>query len=349
MKPIDPSAPVRVLLVESMRSARHLLSTLIELAPELTLVGVASNTNEALELATRLRPAVIAMNTHVLGSDGFTLTQQVMRVCPTPVVLFCATLSPQVSDAATAAGALTVIQLPGSQTAVNHDHDSAIFLKTLRVMAGVPVVTRFVFRPSGRNDAARDANGQPYALLAIAASTGGPSAIQRVVSQFGPAFPLPIVLVQHIASTFVQSLADWLNSVTAMPVKVVHDAQKLQPGHIYLAPSNHHLLMRQRGWATVQSSDDTEAAYCPSADLLFQSVAQTYGPRAIGLILSGMGDDGARGLAAMRQSGSLTLAQDEASCVVYGMPQAAVLANAVQQVGSLDELAAIITRHSSHR
>ena len=349
MKRIAPGAPIRVLLVESMRAQRHVLSALIEAAPDLNLVGVAINSGDAVEAASRLRPDVLAINTQIQGADGFALTQQVMRVCPAPVVLFCPHVSAPIADAAMTAGALTVIKAPGSQSHVDHASDCAIFLKTLRVMAGVPVVTRFVSRAPGVGAAVSEARGQTYDLLAIAASTGGPSAIQRIVSQLGPAFPLPIVLVQHIARNFVQSLADWLSSVTAMPVEVVQMEQKLQPGRLYLAPSNHHLLIARRGWVTVESGDATPAAYCPSADMLFHSVAQTYAQRAIGLILSGMGDDGTRGLGAMRQAGGLTLAQDEASCVVYGMPQAAVRANAVQQVGSLDALASMITRHSSHR
>ncbi len=348
MRRADPSVPVRVLLVESMRSQRHLLSGLIETAGYLALAGVVSNSSEALDAATRLRPDVIAMNTQVLGSDGFAVTREVMQACPAPVVLFCAEVSPAIAAAATAAGALTAIQAPGSPTALTYAHDCGLFLKTLQVMAGVPVVTRFSSRPPASPPASL-AKGQGYELLAIAASTGGPGAIQRVVSALGPAFPLPIVLVQHIARNFVQSLADWLSSVTALPVTVVQGEQRLQPGQMYVAPANHHLIVGRRGWVTVQSGDTQVAAYCPSADLLFHSVAQTYGPRAIGLILSGMGDDGARGLAAMRQSGSQTLGQDEASCVVYGMPQAAVQANAVQQVGALDELAAMITQHISRR
>lgn len=341
--------PVRVLLVESMHSQRHLLSALIETVGYLTLAGVVSNSSDALDAATRLRPDVIAMNTQVLGADGFAVTRQVMQVCPAPVVLFCAEVSPAITAAATAAGALTAIQAPGGQTALSYERDCGLFLKTLQVMAGVPVVTRFSSRPPIASVPASLAKGQGYELLAIAASTGGPSAIQRVVSALGPAFPLPIVLVQHIARNFVQSLADWLSSVTALLVTVVQGEQRLQPGQMYVAPANHHLIVGRRGWVTVQSGDSQVAAYCPSADLLFHSVAQTYGPRAIGLILSGMGDDGARGLAAMRQSGSQTLGQDEASCVVYGMPQAAVQANAVQQVGALDELAAMITQHISRR
>ncbi len=349
MRRSDPHAPVRVLLVESMPSQRHLLSALVEAAPDLALLGVANNSAGALEMAARLRPDVIAINTQILGSDGFAIARQLMRICPTPVVLFGTSVDVQVAAAATAAGALTAIQAPGSQANLTYEHDCAIFVKTLRVMAGVPVVTRFDARSAAPSAPARAAPGRPYELLAIAASTGGPSATQRIVGQLGPRFPLPIVLVQHIALNFVQSLADWLTSVTAIPVMVVEGEQKLLPGHMYVAPSGHHLLIERRGWATVRSGANLAAAYCPSADLLFHSVAQSYGPRAIGLILSGMGDDGARGLGAMRQSGSLTLAQDEASCVVYGMPQAAVRANAVQQVEALDELAGIINQHLANQ
>lgn len=344
----DPAAPIRVLLVESLRAQRQFLSGLIEAAPDLCLVGMAATQGDTLDAATRLRPDVIVMNIQMPGADGIAIAGQVMQICPTPVILFCETMSAPVSAAATAAGALTVIQVPRRQIDSQHAADCALFLKTVRVMAGVPVVTRFgAAAAAGRVPPSK--TNASYELLAIAASTGGPSVIHQIVRQLGPAFPLPIVLIQHIAHSFVQALAEWLTGVTALPVDVVQMEQRLAPGHIYLAPAHHHLLIGRRGWVTTQHGDATTAGYCPSGDLLFHSVAASYGPQAIGLILSGMGDDGARGLRAMRQAGSLTLAQDEASCVVYGMPRAAVQINAVHQVGTLDQLVSILQQQSAQR
>jgi two-component system, chemotaxis family, protein-glutamate methylesterase/glutaminase len=180
-------------------------------------------------------------------------------------------------------------------------------------------------------------------LLAIAASTGGPAAIQAILQGLGSDFRLPTLVAQHIARGFVEGMVAWLNRTTPLPVHIARPEEQLLPGHIYLAPDEQHLLAGIGGVACLRPSVATDR-YCPSADLLFEGVAGIYGSRAIGVILTGMGNDGARGLAALRAAGGITLAQNEASCVVYGMPQAAVAAGAVERIEALDDLADVIRR-----
>jgi two-component system chemotaxis response regulator CheB len=178
-------------------------------------------------------------------------------------------------------------------------------------------------------------------LLAIAASTGGPSALQTILRGLGADFRLPTLVAQHIAHGFVEGMVAWLNRTTPLPVYVAQLGEPLLPGHVYLAPDQQHLLADAGGIACLRPSTASDR-YCPSADLLFESVAGVYGSRAIGVILTGMGNDGARGLATLRAAGSTTLAQNESSCVVYGMPQAAVAAGAVVRIEPLSDLAAAI-------
>jgi two-component system chemotaxis response regulator CheB len=178
-------------------------------------------------------------------------------------------------------------------------------------------------------------------LLAIAASTGGPSALQTILLGLGADFPLPTLVAQHIAHGFVEGMVTWLNRTTPLPVQIARPEEVLLAGHVYLAPDGLHLLAGEGGVARLRPSASGDR-YCPSADLLFEGVAGTYGSRAIGVILTGMGNDGARGLAALRAAGSITLAQNETSCVVYGMPQAAVAAGAVVRVESLSDMAGAI-------
>jgi two-component system chemotaxis response regulator CheB len=178
-------------------------------------------------------------------------------------------------------------------------------------------------------------------LLAIAASTGGPSALQTILLGLGADFRLPTLVAQHIARGFVEGMVSWLGRTTPLPIHVAQLGAPLLPGHVYLAPDEQHLLAGADGVAYLQPSTASDR-YCPSADLLFESVAGVYGSRAIGVILTGMGNDGARGLATLRAAGSTTLAQDETSCVVYGMPQAAVAAGAVVRIELLSGLAASI-------
>jgi two-component system chemotaxis response regulator CheB len=178
-------------------------------------------------------------------------------------------------------------------------------------------------------------------LLAIAASTGGPAALQTILLGLGADFRLPTLVTQHIARGFVEGMVAWLNRTTPLPVHVAQRGEPLLPGHVYLAPDEQHLLADAGGIACLRPSTASDR-YCPSADLLFESVAGVYGSRAIGVILTGMGNDGARGLARLRAAGGTTLAQNETSCVVYGMPQAAVASGAVVRIEPLSDLAAVI-------
>jgi two-component system chemotaxis response regulator CheB len=187
----------------------------------------------------------------------------------------------------------------------------------------------------------RGARQETPQLLAIAASTGGPAAVQTILRGLGADFPLPTLVAQHIARGFVENMVAWLNRTTPLPVKIARPEEHLLPGHVYLAPDGQHLLAGEGGVARLRPGEGGDR-YCPSADMLFEGVAGIYGSRAIGVILTGMGNDGARGLSTLRAAGGVTLAQNETSCVVYGMPQAAVAAGAVARVESLSDLATTI-------
>jgi two-component system chemotaxis response regulator CheB len=221
----------------------------------------------------------------------------------------------------------------------------------MRLMADVLVVTRrpepgpvrsiqVGVPPAHTNSLSCD--NAPH-ILAIAASTGGPAAVQRLLNGLGATFPLPIVLAQHIARGFVAPLAEWLSTTTCLPVRVATPNERLRPGHAYIAADDQHLSMVVRDHAAFRPLQPADR-YCPSADILFESISAVYGRHAVGVILTGMGDDGARGLLALRSAGGRTLAQDEASCVVYGMPCAAVELGAAERVAGLDDLAQAIRR-----
>jgi two-component system chemotaxis response regulator CheB len=355
----SPNSPIRVLVVEDSRSQRELLLALLRGSGDFEVVGTAGNGKEAIAEAQRLRPNVIAMDIHLPILDGYEATRQIMRQCPTPIVL----ISSQGDTArrsieALAAGALAVVSKPGGR--VGADDERTTFLTTLRLMADVRVVTRHSSRllsadhqpPTiGQANKLVDssfnsipARRRPPAapkVLAIAASTGGPAAVQTVLRGLGTGFPLPILVVQHIARGFVLALAEWLNTTLALPVRVAQQGERLYPGQVYLAPEDHHIIAYDPGAAGVRPMVAGDR-FCPSADLLFESVARVYGSAAIGLVLTGMGDDGTRGLLALRAAGAPTLAQDAASCVVYGMPRAAVEAGAIVRTEPLAMIAEVI-------
>lgn len=345
--------PIRILVVEDSPAQLALLVGLLRRSGCFEVVGTASDGRKAIAAAERLRPQVVAMDIHLPTMDGYEATRRIMERCPTPIVL----ISARESDAeqrtmqALAAGALAVVPKPGGAALAGDRAAEEQFLTTLRLMAGVRVVTRHARRPAL---AAAPAPAPPHAasaspaILAIAASTGGPAALQRLLSGLGPGFPLPVLVVQHIASGFAGALADWLASVVPLPVEVAQAPQRFAPGTVYLAPDDRHLVVAGPGHLGL-APNSAEDRYCPSADRLFASAARVYGARAIGVILTGMGDDGAQGLASMRAAGALTLAQDEASSVVYGMPRAAVEAGAVVRSAPLAALPLAVLAALRHR
>jgi two-component system, chemotaxis family, protein-glutamate methylesterase/glutaminase len=334
---------IRVLVVEDSRPQRELLIGLLQNSGMFQVVGMAGDGREAVLATMKLRPDVIAMDIHLPVIDGYEATRQIMQRCPTPIVM----VSSSNGDAemrsvqSLAAGALAVVHKPGSLHSAGSQEERTNFLTMLRLMAGVKVVTRHPPRtPPATGGLPYRSDSQPQ-VLAIAASTGGPAAVQTLLNGLEANYPLPILVVQHIARGFVSALVDWLNSTTPLTVQLAEQDERLLPGHVYLAPDDRHMQLAGRGRVMLRPGVSTDR-YCPGADILFNSVAQNYGGRAIGVIMTGMGDDGARGLYALRAAGGLTLGQDEASCVVYGMPQAAVIAGAVAQVESLANLANVV-------
>lgn len=328
--------PIRVLLVEDSPSQLQLLRSYLDATPDLVVVGTAINGRDAVRSTLRLHPHVVAMDIHLPVFDGYEATRQIMQQHPTPIVLFSSSTgdAEQRAMAALAAGALAVVRKPSAPadpaSAADRDH----LIRTLRLMAGVKVVTRHPPRMTPRRIA--QANKE-YTILAIAASTGGPAALQTILRDLGSSFPLPIVIAQHVTSGFMQSLADWLTSTIPLPVHVVEQETLILPGQVYLPCDDHHLEIVRHHVVTIKRSAPNDR-YCPSANHLFSSVAHHYGSHAIGVILTGMGDDGAQGLLELARAGGTTFGQDEASCVVYGMPKMAKVRGAVQHELPLEQL-----------
>jgi len=317
------------LVVEDSHSQREFLVGVLNASGTFAVVGTASDGNAAIAAAQRLRPHVIAMDIHLPILDGYAATRQIMQQCPTPIVLTSSQDdAARRAIAAMAAGALAVVAKPrghaGAAMALEPDDDRATFLTTLRLMADIRVVSRHPVRSPTieRKAPATDQVGPLVAgrrssvvvpqVLAIAASAGGPAAVQLVLRGLGAGFPLPVLIVQHIARGFVPALAEWLRTTVPLPVQLAEQGERLLAGRVYLAPEGYHLTVRERGIASLAPLG-VDDRYCPSADRLFETVAHTYGAGAIGLVLTGMGDDGTQGLLALRAAGAPTLAQDAAS------------------------------------
>jgi two-component system chemotaxis response regulator CheB len=332
-----------VLVVEDSPTQLVLVLSILRAAGAFEIVGTATNGRDAVAATKALHPQVLAMDIHLPIFDGYEATRQIMQQCPTPIVL----MSSSAGDAdrrsldALAAGALTVVRKPGNPLSPNSTSERDVFVRTLRLMAGVRVVTRHAPRQPLPRIVPPSAARRPIELLAIATSTGGPAALQTVLHGLGADLPTPVLIVQHIANGFTKALIDWLAGVVPQPLALVERESALVAGHVYFAAENRHLTVRRKGIAAPRDVQATDR-YVPSADVLFQSVAECYGGNSAGVILTGMGDDGVRGLSAMAQAGAITFGQDAATCVVYGMPQAAMNAGAVRHELAIDQIAPAI-------
>lgn len=342
--------PIRVLIAEDSPTVRHYLMTLLSEAPGLEVVGEARDGREAIRLAEELRPDIISMDISMPQLDGLEATRQIMTQCPTPIVVVSGLVDQDVdlSFRALQAGALAVIPKPPDRQSADFNRKRQELIKTLTAMASVRVVSR---RPSLENpDGVRLASTSAKRnsmtthprpeLIAIGASTGGPSALGTLLQNLAHPLPVPIVVVQHMSQEFLAGLARWLHNVSQSEVSIARDGEELVAGRVYLAPGTAHLTVIRRGTSLIARLLTAQGHYRhqPSVDALFYSVAQTCGSAAVGIILTGMGDDGANGLLAMYRAGAWTYAQDEASSTIFGMPNAAISLGAAQVVASLKDL-----------
>ncbi|MEX6504024.1 chemotaxis protein CheB [Pseudomonas zhanjiangensis] len=332
---------IRVLIVDDSPVIRLLLRSVLE--HEGFEVREASSGEQALRLLEGYRPDIVTMDVHMPGMDGYETTARILERHALPVVVV--TASADAYAAATAmqaleAGALAVLDKPRGPGEPNFEACVAELLSTLRSMVQVKIVRR----PRGAKKAlVVPASPSPIPaaprLVAIAASAGGPVALKALLSPLAEQ-PWPLLLAQHIAIGFLGSFRDWLASICRLSVRVAEHGQVLRPGVLYLAPDGHHLGVGQGLRAQLQAASGE--LYCPSADHLFRQVAQQLGVHGVGIQLSGMGRDGAEGLAELRRRGALTIAQEPSSAVIDAMPLAAIKLQAACQVLPPEGMAALL-------
>jgi two-component system chemotaxis response regulator CheB len=343
------TTPIRVLIVEDSLVARELLVSILQSSPDLQVIATARNGIEAVRLAKELKPDVIAMDVYMPEMDGLEATRQIMAETPRPIVMVSASFNKnesKLSFDALHAGALSILEKP---TIYDPPEIHNLLIDQLRLMSEVKVV-RHWDRARRRPGQARPLAEAPIftqngkskiQLMVIASSTGGPGVLAKILSALPADFPIPILIVQHIMSGFAEGLATWLNQLVPFEVRLARHADEPKAGQVLIAPDNYHMLVNNKGFIRLDQSPPQDGLR-PSANCLFNSVAEVYGATAIGLILTGMGNDGAEGLRALRERGAHTIVQDEASCVVFGMPAAAIELGAAEQVLSVDKIAAAL-------
>ena len=360
---------IRVLVAEDSSAARLLIVSLLESDPDIEVVGQVSDGAAAVEEARRLHPDVVTMDIHMPVMDGLAATARIMNERPIPIVVVSSTVDR--ADVASTfdamkAGALVALPKPGSGSDPRSLAERAIFTSTVKAMAGVKVVRRWssavdrVGPPPERQDTSanipvadrpdatriesasappsRSSPSGPISLVAIAASTGGPTALQTILSALPPDFPAPIVLVQHIARGFLDGFAHWLDGECALRVQVSRAGEKLEPGTVYVAADDVHLgVSAIRQIASIHTGPVN--GFRPSASVLFESAANAYGAGLVCVILTGMGSDGVSGLRRVKERHGYVIAQDEPTSLIYGMPGEAVKARVVDVSLPLDRIA----------
>jgi two-component system chemotaxis response regulator CheB len=323
---------IRVLVADDSELFRELISRVVAAEPGFDVVAVASDGNAAAALARSLRPDVITMDLNMPDADGFSGIARIMAETPTPILVLTANPAETVGFRALSLGALDILEKPQAHTDL--DEYGQLLRSRLRLLAGVKVI-RHLRGLRERHAPPARAAVRPE-LVAIGASLGGPRALAAVLRALPPDFPVPIAVVQHIADGFTEGLATWLASESRLAVHEAREGERLQPGLVLLAPSGRHLVVGD-GVARLSDAPPVDT-FRPSVTPLFASAARAYGARAVGVLLTGMGRDGAEGLRAIKEAGGPTLAQDEATSAVFGMPRAAIELGAVDRVLPLDEI-----------
>jgi len=336
---------IRVLLVDDSATVREYLAYLLAEDPALEVVGTARDGLEAVEQAERLKPDVIVMDVHMPRMNGYEATRRIMERVPPPIVLVSASSSREevaMTFEALKAGALTVVDKPTGPDHPKQAESARRLVETVKLMAEVKVVRRWPRRerpaapsvPSVKPD-------RKVRLIAIGASTGGPQVVAEILRELPRQLGAPILVVQHIAPGFTVGLAEWLGQGTRLAVKLAEPGESVRPGTVYFAPEGSQMGVTKEGRIRL-TKEAAEDGFCPSATYLFQSVAEAYGRSAIGILLTGMGRDGAEGLKRLREAGGVTIAQDKESSVIFGMPAEAVRLGAAAYVLSPTQVSEMI-------
>jgi two-component system chemotaxis response regulator CheB len=341
--------PVRLLVVDDSPAIRAVIRAMVEGDAGIRIVGEAGTGGEAVEMTRALRPGVVLMDVQMPEMNGIEATGRIMASVPVPIIAFSAfTLGTETkaSIEMLAAGALDVMAKPDLAGAGAVEECSRVLRKKIRSASRV-VVVRHLRGPDpmdrGRGEPAGPSSRTRFEALGVGASTGGPTALRDLFSALPADFPLPILVVQHITAGFTAGFVAWLRQHTPLDVRIANEQDHAVPGSILIAPEGRQLEALPGGEVRA-TSRKPRGVHLPSADTLLSSLASATGGKCIGVLLTGMGSDGAEGLLDIRRAGGFTLAQDEGTCIVYGMPREAVRRGAVHRSMAPASMAQLLLR-----
>lgn len=355
---------IRVLIVEDSHVNQELLKGLLAVDPIFEVMGVVANGRDAIDFVSRNRPDVISMDIFMPVMDGLEATRMIMQRTPVPIVIVSSLYNPsevRLSFSILEAGALTIMQRPNGPGHPLFQQSARDYRHTLRVMSKVAVgaLPRFSIRSGIRGTAnGKELSGKkngivfpakdqkpvrpvntadPYQIIAIGASAGGPQVVQSILENLPGNLPVPVMIVQHIDQNFAEGYAEWLGATSSLRVKIAQNGVPLLPGHVYLPPGDHHLGILGRGIAAVKRTPE-EKGLRPAVSVLFRDVLRFYGKNSVAILLTGMGTDGAPEMKLLRDAGACTIAQDSQSSLVHGMPGEAIRLNGACRILNPSEI-----------
>jgi two-component system, chemotaxis family, protein-glutamate methylesterase/glutaminase len=346
---------IKVLVVEDSPVVREFLVHILGADPGIQVIGTANDGELALDAVARKRPDVITMDIHMPKLDGLEATRRIMETHPTPIVIVSGSTDPcevATTFRAMEAGAVAVLRRPAGIGHPDHEASAGELVQTVKLMSEVKVIKRWP-RAGRHPEAPRPAEASrlqeaKVKVIAIGASTGGPPVLQTILAALPKDFPVPVLVVQHMAAGFTQGFVQWLAQTSSLPIHLATHDETIRPGHVYVAPDEFQMRV-ERGGKIVLTKDEPENGLRPSVSYLLRSVAEVYGREAVAGLLTGMGRDGAEELRLLRDKGAVTFAQDKDSSVVHGMPGAAIKLDAATLVLSPEKISATLASMASGR
>lgn len=338
---------IRVLIVDDSVVVRELLSHVLSADPDIEVIGTVTNGLEAVDFVERDRPDVITMDIDMPKMGGFEATRKIMETKPVPIVILTASWDPHDVNKtwkAMEAGAVHALEKPAFFGDTKNSEEVKDLIQTIKLMSEVRVVRRWPSKKRVESQPKKGISISPLEIdvVAVGASTGGPPVIKTILGELPESFPAPILLVQHIAPNFSKSFVEWLDQATPLKVRLAVDGDRIAPGNVYVAPDQCQMKIERYGRISL-TKDDPENGLRPSVSYLFRSVAHAYGSRSLGILLTGMGKDGAEELRLLKTMGATTIAQDKESSTVHGMPGEAIKLGGATHVLSPEGIAEMLT------
>lgn len=337
------SSPIKVLLVDDSQLTLKILQRILSTSSEIRVAGTAKNGKEALELIPKVNPDVICTDLHMPVMDGLALTKQVMEKYPKPILALSVSVREGSENVFNLleAGAVDIMQKPRGGVEADYERIGQELISKIKILSGVRVFRKYPKGAAAPPKALPPLQGKPVNLVVFGASTGGPQALQKILAVIPSNFPVPIICIQHIGDEFAKGFLDWLAPKCRAKVRMADSGEIPSPGSIYFPQPGNHLKIDPKG-RLAYSNEQSPNGHRPSIDVMFSSAADYFGPAAMGILLTGMGKDGAAGLLAIARAGGITIAQDESSSIIFGMPKEAIRLGAAQYVLSPDEISRLL-------